>query len=454
VTRTGVVRAWWCQSRRRFSSRVSLEHYQDARLQELLPFVRARSAFYRARLATDSPGGLLAMPPIDKAMMMAGFDQLNTCGVTYAEAMRVAVAAETSRDFTPRVAGLTVGLSSGTSGSRGLFLVSDQEREAWAGTILAKALPDRWLGWRAHRIAFFLRANSNLYDTLGSRRIRFEYFDLMQPLDGHLTRLQDVAPTVLVAPPAVLVGLASAVEAGRCAVQPLRVVSVADVLSPEDERRIRTVFRTTVHQVYQATEGLLATTCAFGTLHLAEDLVRFDREPLDADGRRFMPVVTDLCRTAQPIIRYRLDDILVTRECPCPCGSVLTALERIEGRADDVLMVRTVGPAPCVVYADFVRRAILLSSDRIRDYHVRQDADGAIDLWLDVAGEGPLGGERQDPAAIMSERSRASEAVRGLFVQAGATHVPVVRFVSRPALMPGQKRRRVERDPACVRGAS
>ncbi|WBV66998.1 hypothetical protein PGH44_06835 [Legionella pneumophila] len=48
---------------------------------------------------------------------------------------------------------IAVGLSSGTSGSRGLFLVSEQERDAWAGIILAKAMPN---GLRSReRIAFF-----------------------------------------------------------------------------------------------------------------------------------------------------------------------------------------------------------------------------------------------------------------------------------------------------------
>lgn len=48
---------------------------------------------------------------------------------------------------------MTVGLSSGTSGNRGLFLVSEREQDAWTGTVLAKLLPGGL--WRKARIAFF-----------------------------------------------------------------------------------------------------------------------------------------------------------------------------------------------------------------------------------------------------------------------------------------------------------
>ena len=75
-------------------------------------------------------------------------------GIKKEEAFRVALQAETTRDFAPQLEGITVGLSSGTSGNRGLFLVGPQEQAKWAGTILAKALPGSL--WAEQRIAFFL----------------------------------------------------------------------------------------------------------------------------------------------------------------------------------------------------------------------------------------------------------------------------------------------------------
>nr|MBT2175989.1 CoF synthetase [Streptococcus mitis] len=91
-------------------------------------------------------------------------------------------------------------------------------------------------------------------------------------------------------------------------------------------------FKQTVHQVYQCTEGFLATTCKQGTLHINEDLVHIEKEYLDQEKGIFVPIITDFMRKTQPIIRYRLNDILIEKKTPCSCGSPFLALERIDGR--------------------------------------------------------------------------------------------------------------------------
>lgn len=60
--------------------------------------------------------------------MMEHFSELNMMGISREEAEKFAVQAERDRDFTPKLKGVTVGLSSGTSGKRGIFLISDQEK--------------------------------------------------------------------------------------------------------------------------------------------------------------------------------------------------------------------------------------------------------------------------------------------------------------------------------------
>ncbi len=428
MTRTRVLRAWAAQHWRRFSTREALERHQAARVGRLLREVLPHSPFYAERLAGNDREALRAMPPIDKPVMMAGFDRLNTRGVGLDEAMRVALAAEHSRDFRSTIGGLTVGLSSGTSGSRGVFLVSDGERAAWAGSILARLLP----GGGAHRIAFFLRANSNLYESLGSGRLRFEYFDLLEPLDTQIPRLRDLAPTVIVGPPSLLVQVAAARERGTLRLSPERVVSVAEVLDPLDEVSIRRAFHRTVHQVYQATEGLLGTTCPYGTLHLCEDTVLFDKEYVSGDPRRFIPIVTDLYRITQPIIRYRLDDVLVEREVPCLCGSVMTGLERVEGRSDDVFVVRGSDGKVRPLYPDFVRRAVIASSDGIRSYRVKQVGFHGIEVFVEADGD------------IVRVRETVRASLTALVERFGGLPPDIV-FVDAMAVEAGRKLRRVER---------
>ena len=91
----------------------------------------------------------------------------------------MALRAERERDFQPTLGRLTIGLSSGTSGHRGLFVAAPHEQAAWAGTILARTIHTLR---RRLRVAFFLRSNSNLYERVGGRLVQFRYFDLMLPL--------------------------------------------------------------------------------------------------------------------------------------------------------------------------------------------------------------------------------------------------------------------------------
>src|SRR5207245_10447167 len=100
------------------------------------------------------------------------------------------------------------------------------------------------------------------------------------------------------------------------------------------------VFNAPVHQIYQCTEGLLAVSCEQGSLHIQEDGVALQFEPLPGsdseDEGRVMPIVTDLWRGTQPIIRYRLHDVLQLDPQPSPCGSPFQVIRALEGRCDDI----------------------------------------------------------------------------------------------------------------------
>ncbi|MCW5849442.1 MAG: adenylate cyclase, partial [Anaerolineae bacterium] len=118
----------------------ALARYQDRRARRMAAWAAAHSPFYRAHWAGHDLDDWQTLPTVDKALMMAHFDQFNTRDVRLDDALAVALAAERSRDFAPLLGDLTVGLSSGTSGHRGLFLVSAEERAGWAGAIMARAL--------------------------------------------------------------------------------------------------------------------------------------------------------------------------------------------------------------------------------------------------------------------------------------------------------------------------
>ena len=338
--------------RRPFVSRKQLENWQNRRLSDHIAYVSGHSAIYRGKERMEE------FPVIDKTFMMEHFNELNTVGIDRDQAMEFAVWAERERNFTPKLKGTTVGLSSGTSGRRGIFLVSDDEKNRWAGYILARFLPGGI--FKTYSIAFFMRADSNLYQAVSSKNIQFHFFDIYKDMEEHRERLESIRPRILAGQPSLLLMLANAMDRGELQIRPQVVISIAEVLEKEDESRLKNAFGLPViHQVYQCTEGCLASTCRCGTLHLNEDIVYIEKEYLDE--KRFVPVVTDFERKAQPIIRYRLNDILVERSGTCPCGSPFTALEKIEGREDDVFVFRGADGSMVSVFPDFIRRCVLFA---------------------------------------------------------------------------------------------
>lgn len=374
---------WGARRRFRCLRGKALDEFQDQRAREIIAYAREQSPYYGELFKDSDVADWRAFPTTDKAAMMAHFDGFNTAGVKLEDAMRVALRAEADRDFAPKLNGLTVGLSSGSSGHRGLFLLDDRERAAWAGTVLARLLPP--LRPRGHRVAFFLRSSSNLYTTLRSRWLDFRYFDLMLPLAEAIRGLNELQPDLLAGPPSLLGMLAAAAKRGELRIRPLKVISFAEVLEPEERARIEAGFDQPIHEVYQCTEGLLAMSCPEGRLHVQEDLVALQAEPLGED--RFTPIVTDLWRRVQPIIRYRLNDVLRFSTEPCPCGSEFRVLAAIEGRCDDVCYFTEPGGGRRAVFPDTIRRVILLSGPEITDYQAVQEQDGHLRIHLEISPE-------------------------------------------------------------------
>ena len=372
------VRARW---RWHTLSSVSLQRYQEERARRIVAYAQRHSPFYRSHWHGHDLHDWRQLPTINKELMMTHFDTFTTCGIGREEAMAVALKAERDRDFSPQLKGLTVGLSSGTSGHRGLFLVSPAEQAAWAGIVLARTL--HRLPTKQLRVAFFLRSNSNLYEQVGRGPIQFRYFDLMLPLSEAVGALNAFQPHIVIGPPSLLSLLAGESERGSLSIHPQRLISVAEVLDEYEQKRLQNTFNAPVHQIYQCTEGFLAASCDRGSLHIQEDLVALQFEPItDSDGTRATPVITDLWRRTQPIIRYRLNDIVQLDPAPCVCGSSFRVIRAIEGRSDDICYFETMQGDRRPFFPDILRRMVLLASPHINDYQIVQERDGGLQVYL------------------------------------------------------------------------
>jgi putative adenylate-forming enzyme len=347
-------------------SRGAIERHQRRGCARLVSAARATIPFYR-----DEGPRFEDLPVIDKAIQQARFHEFNRPGIALDEAVEALAA---GRD---RVRGYFVGQSTGTSGNRGRFVISPAERFAWLGTIVAKAVPDALV--RRRRVALALPGFSSLYKSASSgSRIRLAFFDLSLGVDAWRDDLAAFAPEVLVAPPKVLRRLA---EDGM--LEGVEPFSGAEVLDPIDREIVEQASGRRVREIYMATEGLFAVACRHGTLHLAEDVVRFEWEKAPGSDL-VIPVVTDMVRRIQPMIRYRMNDLLELARIPCPCGSPFQAIARIHGRMDDVFEFEA--PLGRVMATpDVLRNAVVDSDPRVRDYRIVQTRDGGVKVELDEA---------------------------------------------------------------------
>jgi len=127
-----------------------------------------------------------------------------------------------------------------------------------------------------------------------------------------------------------------------------------------------------------------------GALHVNE--AEFIAEVLDSqtgravsDGQTGELVITNLGRTASPVIRYRTGDIVVRRSEPCQCGRTWARLEGgILSRADDMVNIRGVNVYP-VGIESVVRR--LTEVVEFRSVVSRQGSMRSLRLEIEVAPE-------------------------------------------------------------------
>jgi putative adenylate-forming enzyme len=312
-----------------------------------------------------------ALPITDKAILMRDFPAFNLAGIS-AEAVREALGAGKQR-----IGDLVLGQSTGTSGNRGYFVISDAERFVWLGTILAKTLPDAL--WKQHRVALALPGISDLYQSASTgSRITLGAFDLAKGVDSWEDDLVQFAPDTIVAPPKVLRRLA---ETGKLPAQ--HIFSGAEVLDPLDRTMIEDATGRTVRQIYMATEGLFGVSCPHGTLHLAEDVVKFEWEQPDPASSLVSPRVTDFTRRTQAMLRYRMNDLMQLSDAPCPCGSPYQAVARIEGRQDDIFHLTAADGSLRMVTPDVVRNAVVDADAEVRDFRIVQTGANAITVTLD-----------------------------------------------------------------------
>ncbi len=366
---------------KKFKSRRRIEKLQKSGMKKHVKFIRKNSPFYARHWDGLRDDQWMDFPLIDKSIMMDNLSDLLTVRLDVEQAIKLAKKAEQSRDFSPKIGPYSIGFSSGTSGSRGMHFVSEKEQASWAGFMLSRGLDDSIFS--KQKIGLILRANSNTYESIGSKRIKFNFYDLMKPLEEiHQLILQDKLD-ILIGPPSVLRYLADV----KSPLKVRKLVSAAEVLDDIDRKHIEEHFGQIVHQFYSSTEGEIAATCELGTLHLNEGIMVIQKQWVDEEKGWYHPIISDFKRLTQPIIRYRLNDILVTSKQPCECGDARESLDSIMGRQDDIFLLKKQDNSDYEqIVPDFIRRAVMQMNPNISAYRAIQKSVDEIEIQLEPDG--------------------------------------------------------------------
>ncbi|HEX6201941.1 MAG TPA: hypothetical protein VF100_02990 [Thermoanaerobaculia bacterium] len=164
--------------------------------------------------------------------------------------------------------------------------------------------------------------------------------------DAAVARIDDFRPDVIFGYGSFLGALfRRAHESGRRLHRPRVLWYGADAMAAADRELIEGTLGIPVVSTYQADEALrLGFQCEERRgFHLALDDVAV--RVVDDRGRTVGPgesgeiVLSNLTNRATVLLNYRLGDRVTLAAEPCPCGRTLPTLARIEGRADDLVVL-------------------------------------------------------------------------------------------------------------------
>jgi putative adenylate-forming enzyme len=365
-----------CKYRFRYFSRKEIINYQEKRIKNVVKSAVANSEFFRDYYSGHDLNDIWNLPVINKKIMMDNLSGYNTVGLSKDEIINFCLEVEKTRDFTKRLNGLNIGMSSGTSGNKGVEIVTLEEENYMRAALFARFdFPKK----ERINLAFILRVSSPAF-SLGKFGHKLTYISQYETIETIISRLEKLNPNVISAPPSMLKILANEYEKGKLSVNPVRLISYAEVLYPDVKKYFEQLFKCPVHQIYKCTEGPIGISCRQGSLHINEDLVAV--QTLDDDGNPVPDghpckrlIITDLHKKSQPIIRYELNDIITISKEKCRCGSEFRVIEEIKGRADDLFWgIRKDDKTKHFIYQDYIVRMIITASDDIDDFQaIQQD---------------------------------------------------------------------------------
>lgn len=332
------LKALWDHHRNLRTSRERLEAAQLRKFRRLVSFIQRHSPYYRRIIrergidpATCVPADFPVLTKID---VIAHFDEI----VTDRRITRDRIAAFLAESADPQELfedRYHVLHTSGTSGTVGYFVFS---HEAWirGSSHVVRAAPlrlRRRTAFVAATRGHFAGASLMLTGNHGTNNLFYDVrtFDVGRPMPQIIDELNEFQPHALSGYATVLKVLAEAQERGQLRIKPTHVGNGGEPLLPEVKAYLERIFGVRVMNAYASSEHLYMGITLPGSegMHLMEDDLMFEIHPDHT-------CVTNLFNNVMPLIRYRMDDVLVP-DSDGPNPYPLTKVKDIVGRREDSL---------------------------------------------------------------------------------------------------------------------
>lgn len=204
--------------------------------------------------------------------------------------------------------------------------------------------------------------------------------------DRQVMIMKDYGSTILACTPSYALFLAETLEDLGIKPEELKLkfgIFGAEPWSENMRREIETRLKIKALDIYGLSEiigpGVAVECLEQKGLHVMED--HFIVEVIDPVTGDVLPegesgelVFTSLTKEALPIIRYRTGDISRIIPEPCACGRTLRRIGRIQGRTDDMLIIRGVN-----VFPSQIEHVLLQMGDVQPHYQLIVDRIGQLD---------------------------------------------------------------------------
>lgn len=227
--------------------------------------------------------------------------------------------------------------------------------------------------------------NSRIFSPGGRALLdRRSFLSIKDPVDRRLDLLLRARPVAIFGFATELAEMAERAKERGLEISSLRVaIGVGECMDEHKRAAIADGFRVTVRDSYGAVEaGNIAYECpsGAGSLHVHWDNVVIEvlRDGRPAPfGEVGEVALTHLHYRTMPLVRYRLGD-LASLLPSCPCGSRLPVIQRLHGRQDDVITLRSGARiTPLRI------NRVLLGQEGIRRYRLVQARPGVFSLEID-----------------------------------------------------------------------